>query len=78
MKAEIIELGQCHAEHQIYRHPETRDLRVQGKPLINWIYEVARDCTAIDEVRVTCGVAMAVFSINRKMEPAQVTVTQIL
>lgn len=75
MYAEILELGHCHAQHNIYRHPETGDLRTQGKPLMHWVFEVARDCTYIDEVRVVCGQAIAVFTIDRDYEPARVTIT---
>lgn len=78
MRAEIIETGHCLAEHPIYRHPATNDLRVQGKPLINWVYEVARDCVHIDEVRITCGQAVAVFEIDRSHEPAKVSITNFL
>jgi GTP:adenosylcobinamide-phosphate guanylyltransferase len=78
MIAEILELGQRHAEHKIYRHPENGELRVQGKPLINWVFEVARDCVHIDEVRVVCGQAVAVFDIDRSYDPARVTITNFL
>ena len=77
MKAEIIEKGHCLADHAIYRHPETGDLRVQGKPVINWVWEVARDCTAIDEVRLICGKAVAVFAIDRDYDPPRVAITQV-
>lgn len=75
MFAEILELGHCHGEHPIYRHPETNELRVQGKPLMGWVFEVARDCTYIDEVRVVCGQAVAVFDIDRSYDPPKVAIT---
>jgi hypothetical protein len=78
MYAEILELGHCHAEHKIYRHPDNNELRVQGKPLIGWVFVVARDCTYIDEVRVVCGQAVAVFSIDRDYEPARVSITNFV
>ena len=75
MYAELNENGQCHAQHQIYVH--NNELRVQGKPALNWVYEVARDCTYIDEVRLVCENVVATFSIDRDYEPARVTVQQI-
>ena len=76
MKAEILENGHCHASHPIYQH--NNELRCQGKPVINWVYEVARDCTYIDEVRLVVGQAVAIFNIDRNYEPARVTVTNFL
>lgn len=75
MYAEINENGHCHAQHKIYIL--NNELRVQGKPALNWVYEVARDCTYIDEVRLVCENVVAIFSIDRDYEPARVTVQQI-
>lgn len=76
MYAEIIEKGQCHASHKVYQHGG--ELRIQGRPAINWVYEVARDCTYIDEVRLVCGNAVAIFSIDRDCEPARVTISNFI
>jgi hypothetical protein len=76
MYAEILELGHCHATHKVYHL--NNELRIQGKPAINWVYEVARDCTYIDEVRLVCGNAVAIFSIDRNCEPARVSITNFI
>jgi hypothetical protein len=76
MYAEILQNGHCLASHKIYQH--NNELRIQGKPAINWVYEVARDCTAIDEVRLVCGNAVAVFNIDRDYEPARVSISNFL
>lgn len=75
MYAELMELGQCLAEHKIYQH--NNELRIQGRPALNWVYEVARDCTEVDTVRLVCGGVVATFYIDRSYEPARVTVNQI-
>lgn len=76
MYAEIIENGQCHAQHKIYTL--NNELRIQGRPALNWVYEIARDCTYIDEVRLVCETVVAIFNIDRDYEPARVTVNQIV
>jgi hypothetical protein len=76
MYAEILENGHCLASHKVYHL--NNELRIQGKPAINWVYEVARDCTAIDEVRLVVGNAVAIFSIDRDCEPARVSITNFL
>ena len=75
MFAEINEKGQCHAQHKIYQH--NNELRIQGKPVLNWVYEVARDCLDIDEVRLVCSNVIATFTIDRSYDPPRVTVDQI-
>lgn len=76
MRAQIIELGHVIAEHPVTRATD-KQLTVQGKLLINWVYEVARDCKDIDEVRVYNGQDYVSFSIDRSYEPPRVNVQQV-
>ena len=74
--AYIIELGHYIAEHKVSQLPDG-ELRIQGKPLINWVYEVANHCTAIDEVRIVVNRVTAVFNLDRNYEPTRVTMIEL-
>lgn len=76
MHAQIIELGQVIGEHKVTR-AEDGQLTVQGKLLINWVFEVARDCKDIDEVRIYNGLDYVSFDIDRAYEPPRVNVYQV-
>ena len=76
MKAQMIELGQVIAEHNVTRDDEGQP-RVQGKLLSFWIYEVARDCAEIDEVRVYNGTDYVSFDIDRSHEPPRTNLYEV-
>ncbi len=76
MQVQIIELGQVIGEHPVVRAVDGQ-LVVQGILLINWVYEVARDCKDIDEVRIYNGLDYVSFDIDRDYEPPRVNVYQV-
>lgn len=76
MYVQIIELGQIIGQHPVTRDNEGQ-LTVQRSLLINWIYEVARDCKDIDEVRVYNNGDYVSFDIDRAYEPPRVNVYQV-
>lgn len=72
--AQLCELGQVHAKHEMIR--VGREMRIQGKPALHWVYEVARDCTYIDEVRLVSNGTVVSFKIDRECDPPFISVDQ--
>ena len=72
--ANICELGQVHATHPMVK--VEGEMRIQGKPALGWVYEVARDCKEIDEVQLVAKGMVVSFKIDRDYEPPRITVDQ--
>ena len=72
--AQLCELGQVHAKHEMIR--VGKEMRIQDKPALYWVSEVARDCTYIDEVKLVSNGSVVSFKIDRDYEPPRITVDQ--
>ena len=72
--AQICELGQVHGTHEMVR--VGREMRIQDKPALHWVYEVARDCKEVDEVKLVSNGSVVSFKIDRDYEPPRITINQ--